>query len=328
MKPYLFITLVTSLGFSINADTLRKLDSVSAIERRPVVGDTTQRNTAIVYQITSGKLNRELLTRIVENYKININNNCDSLQTPTSWSDNSGVTAAYFPQKSMITFFNSRSAKLNKEEIIPDTLIKGKTDPILKNFLRENFNNYQFVNFETQFIQRRNAANQDSVDKPVPTFYTGRYLRKLDGRLILGDVFQANVTVGSRGLLKSLEYREPMLVAQNKVSVPTKAFVLDSIRKWQESKTHSRPSEYPNHPAHLKILAIKPIKVFESYLVENQKGGQSLVPSITVFAEVKLSKVKEKSSFPQPPEPTYLHFHFPCRPASGLCWPDGIQATK
>jgi len=104
--------------------------------------------------------------------------------------------------------------------------------------------------------------------------------------------------------------------------------VLDSLRKWQQSKTHSRPTEYPDHPGHLKILAIKPIKVFESYLVENLKGSQALEPSITVFAEVKLSRASEKSAFPQPPEPTYMHFHFPCRPSIGLCWPDGNQGIQ
>jgi len=222
MKPFLFIILVTSLGFNINADTLRKLDSIPSGVRRPVIGDSIKGGNAIIYQISAGKLNRELLNNLVGNYKININNNCDPIQLPTSWTDNAGVTAAYFPQKSMLTFYNSNTAKLNRDETIPKTLIRSKTDPILKTILKENFNNYQFVNSEIQFVQRRSETNKEGVDKPMPMYYSGRYLRKLDGRLILGDAFQVKVTLGSKGLVNSLEYSEPLLQPQNKVVIPTK----------------------------------------------------------------------------------------------------------
>ena len=80
------------------------------------------------------------------------------------------------------------------------------------------------------------------------------------------------------------------------------------------------------------VRDIKPIKAFASYVVtqekfvdDNQQGGAYLVPAVTVLAQVTVLPSRKKLRQPPPPEPILLHFQFPCRPESGLCWPDGKQ---
>jgi hypothetical protein len=182
-------------------------------------------------------------------------------------------------------------------------------------------------------VQKKDPEAKDNKPAPpVPAFYTGRYVRKLDDRLVLGDAFQIRIGYGEGGAPQSFSFRDPVATEGGAVKAPTKEHVLDSLARWAKSRTRPRNLLYPFHPDGLRVRDIKPIKAFDSYVVTQEKfrenpqmDGTYLMPSVTVLAQVTLVPSTKKLRQPPPPEPIILHFHFPCRPEAGLCWPDGKQ---
>jgi hypothetical protein len=211
-------------------------------------------------------------------------------------------------------------------------LIRRQTDILVKSVLKEKTEGYVFANYEITMVQKRDPERKDSVGAPVPAFYIGRYLKKLDSRVVLGDEIQIRVTYGAGGILQSFCHREPDLIEAGTLQIPSKEMVIDSLKKWEKSKTHTRTYTYPFHPDNLGIRSIKPVRIIETYVLSKEKlsaadqgTGGYLVPAITVLAEVVVAKSRKNLRSPPPESPVLLHFHFPCRSASGLCWPDGAQ---
>ena len=105
--------------------------------------------------------------------------------------------------------------------------------------------------------------------------------------------------------------------------------------RWQKSRTRPQRIIYPYHPEKLRVRSLKPIKAFESYVLTQEKfreapqqDGTYLMPTVTVLVEATLAPTTRKLAEPAPTGPILLHINFPCRPESGLCWPDGAQELQ
>jgi hypothetical protein len=224
---------------------------------------------------------------------------------------------------------------LTEKDLLPDSLIRTRTDAMLKKLLAEKADRYAFANYEVTQIQKKEGEGKGKVSAPVPAFYTGRYVRKLEDRIVLGDAFQIRLGYGEGGTPQSFSLRDPVVAEGGTVRVPTKEFIMDSLARWAKSRTRPQRMIYPFHSEKLRIRTLKPIKAIESYVLTQEKfrdtpqqDGSYLVPTVTVLAEVTLAPSDKKLAEPAPEGPIVLHFNFPCRPETGLCWPDGKQEMQ
>lgn len=245
------------------------------------------------------------------------------------YRDKNGAVLAYEPGISEIGYANEKVPILGPDDIVPDSLIRGKTDPLLKNLLKGRAERYVFANYEVTYLQSRTAEGSTGVGPAKPAFYTGRYVRKVDERVVLGDAFQIRIGYGERGAVQAFSFRDPTLVEAGSVPIPTRVNITDSLSRWAKSKTRTRRLTYPYHADKLRVLALKPLRVIDSYVLTQEKFRESpemdgvyLMPSVTVLAQATIAAPTRKHSEPAPPDPVILHFHFPCRPGAGLCWPD------
>jgi hypothetical protein len=292
------------------------------------------------YKILDRPLNRDEVSYFLAAFQLHWESKPDSSPMSTVWRDKQGAIMSYEPGISEMAFTSENTAMLGQKDIVPDSLIRSETDEILTSILKAKADRYVFANYEITMVQKKNATSKeangkdvtgrDGVQPPVPAFYIGRYIRKVDERIVLGDAFQIRIGYGAEGAIQTFSFRDPVLADGGSINVPTRQMVLDSLKRWERSKTHTRAYTYPYHSDHLHIRSLKPVKVFESYVMAQEKnrdaaqmGGSYLLPSVTVLAQVIVSPSKERNSESVPTEPVLLHFHFPCRPASGLCWPDG-----
>lgn len=252
------------------------------------------------------------------------------------YRDKRGAILTYEPGLSDLSYANETVPMLDEKEYVPDSLIRIRTDALLKELVKDKASGYEFANHEITLVQKK-EGNGDSakISPPVPAFYTGRYLRKLDHRLILGDAFQIRIGYGHGGVANAFSFREPLTTEGPAVKVPTREFVMDSLARWAKSRTRPRTIRYPYHPDNLRVRNLKPIKAIDTFVLTREKSGEQsgkdgtyLVPSVTVLAEATLYRSNRKLRQPPPEGPILLHFHFPCRPEAGLCWPDGKQEMQ
>lgn len=250
------------------------------------------------------------------------------------YRDARGATLAYEKALSEWAYAYDTVAFLDPKEYIADSLIRTVTDGRLKEFLRGKMAEYAFVNFEKTMVQPRSPDGKES-GKEVPAYYIGRYLRKLGGRYVLGDNFQARIGVGRAHAVSFISYREPLLTDSLNVTVPSKELVEEYLAKWSRNRSRLGRQIYPYNPDNLRIRSLKPVKVFESYVLVREKfredpskDGIYLAPRVTVLAEAALVPSQKRLKVPPTPSPVLLHFHFPCTPQAGLCWPDGAQGIQ
>ncbi len=282
------------------------------------------------YKILDRPLNREEIKYFLSAFRMGDTEKPDSSAGHWSIRDKQGAALIYGTGKSELGYSNSKAAFLMEKDRVPDSLIRKQTDAVLRGIMQDKYERYTFANYEITMVQRKEGDGQGKIYDPEPAFYYGRYIRKLDNRLILGDAFQIRLGIGAQGALESFSFRDPVVAEGGSLKVPSREFVLDSLKRWERSKTHTRAYVYPYHPDHLNIRSLKPVKAFESYILTDEKfrdtpnmSGAYLVPVVTVLAQVLVNPPKQKPSEPVPTEPVLLHFHFPCHPEAGLCWPDG-----
>lgn len=265
---------------------------------------------------------------------------------PKGKPESTAVNWIYRDQRGALLIFEKATSEwayaydsvafLEPREYVPDSLIRTRTDGLLKGFLKEKADSYAFVNYEKTMVQARDTASKEGAAPPVPAYYIGRYLRKLDGRYVLGDNFQVRIGVGRANAVSFISFREPVLTDSSlKVKVPTQDMVRAYLEKWARDKSRLGRRVYPYHPDKLRIRSLKPVKVFESYVLVQEKfrdnpskDGTYLAPKVTVLAEAVLAPSQKRLKLPAPPAPVLLHFHFPCTPGAGLCWPDGEQGLE
>jgi hypothetical protein len=294
---------------------------------------TTQESNLVKrFKILNRPLNRDEAKYFLTFFQIDPATKPESSAVNTVWRGKPGIGLSYEVGTSEIAYSNENVPMLNIKEILPDSLIRIKTDELLKKIMQSKAERYTFANYEVTMVQKKDPERNDSIEPAVPAFYIGRYVRKLEGRVVLGDAFQIRLGYGEGGAVQAFSFRDPILVEGAAILVPTKEKIIDSLKRWEKSKTHTRAYAYPYHADKLNIKSLKPIKVFDSYVIASEKfrqapdlDGNYLVPSVTVLAKVTVSPSKKKNAQPLPPDPIILHFHFPCRPEVGLCWPDGNQ---
>jgi hypothetical protein len=253
-----------------------------------------------------------------------------------AYRDAKGASFSFEGSVSEWAYANDSLPQLTPRDTVPDSLIRGKTDVHLRTFLREKAAQYAFVNFEVTQMQERDTSSKAGVKPAVPVYYIGRYLRKLNGRYILGDRFQVRIGVGRGNAVSFISYRDPALIDSSQlVKIPTREMVEEYLAKWAREPGRLGTRHYPFHPDKLRIRKLKPVKVFESYVLMPEKYRESpakdgvyLVPRITVLAEADLARSTRQLKEPHPQAPVLLHFHFPCTPGAGLCWPDGKQGLE
>lgn len=282
------------------------------------------------YRILDRPLNQEEIRYFLARFRMKEVGKPESTSVNWIYRGKGGASLAYEPGVSEMAFADDSVPLLGTKDILPDSLIRYKTDAILREIMQDKAGRYAFANYEITLVQKKGADAKAKVLPPTPAFYTGRYIRRLDNRLVLGDAFQIRATYGGGGAVQSFSLRDPVLAEAGTMRIPSRDFISDSLARWAKSRTHTRNPIYPYHADHLRIREIKPVKVLETYVVAAEKfrdtpqlDGNYLVPAVTVLAEVKLSAPQAKASQPLPQGPILLHFHFPCRPDAGLCWPDG-----
>ncbi len=257
--------------------------------------------------------------------------------TSVNWvfRDKSGSILTYEPGTSELGYANESVPMLDPKDYMPDSLIRMRTDALLRELIEGKTERYAFANHEITLVQKKGPGEKDKPSPAVPAFYTGRYIRKLDNRLVLGDAFQVRLTYGGGGAAQAFSLRDPVLTEAAPQKIPTRQFITDSLARWSNSRTRPRDLIYPFHSERLRIRSIKPVKVLETYVVAEEKfrdtpeaNGTYLVPAVTVLAEVSLAESASKLKSSPVNSPVLLHFHFPCRPGSGLCWPDGRQGME
>jgi len=287
------------------------------------------------YRILNRPVNKDEVKYFLTHFKMKDAGKPESTAVNLVWRDKSGALLTYEPGMSELGFSDENVPLLDKKDYVPDSLIRFRTDGILRELLQEKADRYAFANYEITMVQKKSPETKDQVLPPVPAYYIGRYIRKLDDRLVLGDAFQVRLGYGAGGATQLFSLRDPVLAEAAPVKVPTRQFVADSLVRWTNSRTRPRTLLYPFHPDRLRIRDIKPVKILESYVETTEKfrdtpqlDGNYLAPSVTVLAQVYLYPSATKSKEPLPADPILLHFHFPCRPGAGLCWPDAGQGME
>jgi hypothetical protein len=287
------------------------------------------------YRILNRPVNKDEVKYFLTRFKMKDAGKPESTAVNWVWRDKSGALLTYEPGMSELGFSDESIPMLDKKDFVPDSLIRFRTDGILRDLLQEKADRYAFANYEITMVQKKSPETKDQVLPPVPAYYIGRYIRKLDDRLVLGDAFQIRLGYGAGGATQLFSLRDPVLAEAPPVKIPTRQFVADSLVRWTNSRTRPRTLLYPFHPDRLRIRDIKPVKILETYVETTEKfrdtpqlDGNYLVPSVTVLAQVYLYPAAAKSKEPTPADPILLHFHFPCRPGAGLCWPDAGQGME
>ncbi len=292
--------------------------------------------SARTYRITDRPLNKEQIKYFQSQFGFKDPLKPESSDVVIRYRGKNGSSIAYVPGTSDIAYSNEGVPMLGEKDFLPDSLIHTKTDAILKNLLKEKADRYVFANFEITMVQKKIPdGDKGKVYPPVPAYYAGRYVRKLDDRVVLGDEFQIRIAYGEAGAISAFSFRDPVVAEGETIKVPSRARVLDSVMRWAKSRTRPRRLLYPYSPDSLYIRELKPVKVIETYVPAQRKfsdnsqlDGAYLLPTVTVLAEASLIPPKRKIRQPFSPEPMLLHFQFPCRPETGLCWPDGAQGMQ
>ncbi|MEO6095622.1 MAG: hypothetical protein ABIW76_08060 [Fibrobacteria bacterium] len=256
----------------------------------------------------------------------------DSTAVNWIYRDKKGGILTYETGYSDLTYSNESVGMLTEKDLVPDSLIHTRTDAMLKKILTEKADRYTFANYEITLFQKKEGEGIGKVYPAVPAFYTGRYVSKLEDRIVLGDAFQIRLAYGEDGTLQFFSLRDPVVAEAGSSRVPTKEFILDSLARWAKSRTRPQRITYPFHPDKLRVRTLKPLRAFESYVLTQEKhrdnpqqDGTYLVPTVTVLAEATLAPSGRRLAEPAPEGAVILHFNFPCRPETGLCWPDGKQ---
>jgi hypothetical protein len=291
--------------------------------------------TAKRFRVMDRPLNKEQIKYFLDQFGMRDVAKPESTVVNWVYRDKKNGTLTYETGISDLGYVNGKVPMLNEKDFIADSLIRSRTDALLKKLLAEKAEGYVFANHEITLVQKKEGEGKGKVSPPVPAFYTGRYLRKLEDRIILGDAFQIRLGYGEGGAVQFFSFRDPVVAEGGTTRVPAKQFILDSLARWQKSRTRPRSIIYPYHPDKLRVRSLKPIKAFDSYVLTQEKfrdahqqDGTYLMPTLTVLAEAVLVPPTSKLSHPVAAEPVLLHFNFPCRPESGLCWPDGKQEMQ
>jgi hypothetical protein len=281
------------------------------------------------YRVLDRPINKDEIKYFLTRFKMKETGKPESTAVNWVYRDKAGAVLTYEPGISEVGYGDEKAPMLDKKDYVPDSLIRFKTDGLLREIMQDKADRYTFANYEITMVQKKSPETKDQVAPAVPAFYIGRYIRKLDDRLVMGDAFQIRLSYGGGGTLEAFSLRDPVLAEAAPAKVVSRQYVADSLARWAKSRTRPREIPYPFHPDRLRIRDIKPVKILETYVLATEKfrdnpqlDGTYLVPSVTVLAQVSLYPAPAKSKEPPPAEPILLHFHFPCRPDAGLCWPD------
>ena len=277
---------------------------------------------AKVYRISARPFDNQEMKSFLAAFDMKDVGKPDSNAVNRVYRDKGGAVLAYEPDISEVGFVNGKVPVLGPDDFIPDSLIRTKTDPMIRKLLKDRADRYVFANYEATYIQSRIGKDAKEIGPAVPAFYIGRYIRKIDERIVLGDAFQIRLGYGKGGGIQAFSFRDPVLTQAGTVTVPKRKTIIDSLARWTKSRTRTKRLTYPFHADKPRVLALKPLRVVESYVEVQEKDGLFIKPSVTVLAQATLEAPTRKQSEPVPPDPVILHFHFPCRSGAGLCWPD------
>jgi hypothetical protein len=295
----------------------------------PVTASHKDSVKARKFKVGLRPFSKEEAKRLLTRFKMKAGK-LDSNGVNYSYREERGAFLAYEPGISEFSYVNDSVPFLDRKEFVPDSLIRNLTDKHLESLLGRSAGEYAFVNFEKTMVQPRDEASKPGVGEAVPAYYIGRYLRKLEGRYVLGENFQVRLGVGRGGAVNYLSWREPAVMpAEEPVMIPSRESVEAYLAKWYKERSRLGKQHFPYHPDRPRIQSLKPVKVFESYVLAQEKfrenpgkDGTYLVPRVTVLAEAVLERQRKRQGIPHPPSPVLMHFHFPCTPEAGLCWPD------
>jgi hypothetical protein len=301
----------------------------------PVTAASKDSVKARKFKVGVRPFSKEEARRLLTRFKMKAGK-LDSNGVNYSYRDERGAFLAYEPGFSEYSYVNDSVPFLDRKEYLPDSLIRNFTDKHMEAVLGKSAGEYAFVNFEKTMVQPRDTSSKSGVGEAVPAYYIGRYLRKLDGRYVLGENFQVRLGVGRAGAVSYLSWREPAVrPATEPVTAPSRESVEAYLAKWYKDKGRLGRQHFPYHPDRPRIRSLKPVKVFESYVLAQEKSrenpekdGTYLVPRVTVLAEAVLEPQRNRQGIPHPPSPVLMHFHFPCTPEAGLCWPDKGQRIE
>lgn len=328
---FLLATLCAPLcaAQTLSTDVRPAVSIADTAKTAPARVDSVQ---AKLYRVLKRPVNKEEMRGFLAAFEMKDAVKPESSAVNWLYRDKQGRALTYEPGMSEVGYVFEKVPVLAQGDIVPDSLIRDKTDPLLKSLLKGRADRYVFANYEVTMMQSRDPKAEGGVSPAVPAFYTGRYVRKIDERIVLGDAFQVRVGIGERGAVNAFSFRDPVLGEGGSVRVPSKESISDSLIRWAKSRSRTTRLTFPYHPDKLRIRTLKPIKVIESYVLSEEKfrdapqrNGTYLMPSVTVLAQATVIPSTRKNGIPPPPDPVLLHFHFPCRPGAGLCWPDHGQ---
>jgi hypothetical protein len=179
------------------------------------------------------------------------------------------------PKTSGCSFWNREVPPLDRNTAVDTTALQAKADGFLQDFLGADAANFKFVNKEYQF-----GGTAADPAKRVE-YLAFRYVRVLDGRLVLDNTCQARITVGDKGAISRFDIRTPRLVKSKDLTKELKA---GSIGAYLTNKINS--DKY-SHTPDGETIAWKSVNVVDgtaSYFSEIRGSKRYLIPSSTFYA--------------------------------------------
>jgi hypothetical protein len=232
------------------------------------------------------------------------------------------IIASYREATSELTITDTASPEAADREPLADSAVEQISTALLRKLLPEEAANFAFTNKEVIQVQR------ESDKAPHPAFYFGRFVRKIDGRLVLGAAFQLRIGFGANQAIRQITYSNAGLGGSEEIKTDSRVKVYKLLQSVQQGKNRLKNFRYPYSPDHLPVQSLMVTNVFHSYVLAGERtektenSPQTLVPVVTVLAVATVGPVRGRKGPPELPSgPLYLHFNFPCTPGFGLCWP-------
>jgi hypothetical protein len=185
-------------------------------------------------------------------------------------------TLTYNPKRSEYKYFDAEVGPFNAADLRDQDALKPKTQEILRGLLGKDAGNFHFVNDES-------AAMQPEGEGISKLAYKGfRFLRKQDGRWILGNTCQARIELGEGGRLRSLSIRNPDVSENRKLSKMYRKSALRSrLLKTVADKTHANSS----NGKRVLITRTELKKGFDSLIPEKAGDKVLLMPHVSFLME-------------------------------------------
>jgi hypothetical protein len=177
---------------------------------------------------------------------------------------------------SSCSFWNREIPPLDSKTPVDTPMIQAKADAFLLEFLGPDAANFRLVNKEYLFGSTATASAEKRVE-----YLVFRYVRVLDGRLVLDNTCHARITVGDKGVISRFDIRTPELIRAKDLNKELKAGTINAyLTKKINSDKYSRMPDG-------KTIAWKNINVVDgtaSYFSEIRGSKRYLVPGSTFYA--------------------------------------------